>query len=542
MIVAIIPARGGSKRIPRKNIQQFCGKPLIAYSILAAQRSGLFGRIIVSTDSEEIAKIAQAWGAEVPFRRPAELSNDYASTAEVLEHAVTWLQQNGGCEAFCCIYATAPLIDEKYILKGYELMIAENADSVMSVTTFSFPVERALNLNANGQIIFQWPGNAQKRSQDLPEVFYDAGQFYWCQAHAFMAKPDIFALNPLPIILPLSISQDINTQEDWEMAELKHLRQQRKTNVHDIAPETTRIVLGTAQLGFTYGIANRSGKPNAAVANSMLCAAWAGGLRIFDTAQAYGDSEYVLGEFFDGSYGFTDARFITKLHPDVDVNCPDAIRCHIEESLRRLCIPRIWLLLLHSEEHLLQWSGILGQTLRQLRDEGLIANLGASVYGVDFALQAVRNPDFTYVAVAGGVFDRRIKRGGVAQLAEEYNKKLIIRSVFLQGLVFMDPERIPYTIPHARDAVLTLRRFCTERGIDAHAFAYQYVRESFPEALIVLGAETQEQVIENCRLDMLDGLDPGLLDAWDEAWTTDFEGLYNPSSWETTNSGNLWQF
>jgi len=536
MNVAIIPARGGSKRIPKKNIRCFCGKPIIAYSIEAARRTGLFDRIIVSTESEEVAEVALAYGAEVPFLRPELLAGDHATTSEVLVHAVEWLKQHGGCEVFCCIYPTAPLLDVEDLRKGYEQVNRLLSNAAMSVMPIVHPVHRTLQLDASGLVGYLWPENRDKRSQDLPELFQDGAQFYWCRADAFLEKADILALQPAPIRLASMRSHDIDTPEDWEIAELKYLRLQRRTEVADVAPTTSPMVLGTAQLGFTYGIANRLGKPDAATANSMLCTAWAGGIRIFDTAQAYGDSEYVLGDFFGSSFGFAEARFITKLHPDVNVNDEAEIRGHVEESLRRLSIPRIWLLLLHCEQQLDQWSGTLGRTLRRLCDEGLIGHLGASVYGVKHALAALRNPDLSFVGIPGGVLDRRMKRANIVSVAAEYNKKLLVRSVFLQGLAFMAPEQISSRIPYAREATATLRAFCAERDLDAREFAYGYVRRSFPGAFVVLGAETPTQVRENCELDTLPEIDPGVAEAWDNQWPVDYEGLYNPATWVTSRN------
>lgn len=531
MRVAIIPARGGSKRIPKKNIRNFLGKPMIAYAIAAAERSGLFDRIIVSTDSEEIAEIAQASGAEIPFRRPDSLATDHATTSEVLLHAVQWLMSHGECDEFCCIYPASPLVTPEAIRCGHEAMEKEGADGAMSVCSFEVPVQRSMRMEEGGRMAFNLPVYGSERTQDLKPVFFDAAQFYWCRARAFLEAKDLMALRPVAVVLPATQVQDIDNPVDWEIAELKFLRLQHRTRVHDVPRSSSIIVQGTAQLGFSYGIANRGGKPSAATANCMLCAAWSGGIRIYETAQAYGDSEYVLGDFFAGSFGFSDARFITKLHPDVDVNDADDIRRHIEESLRRLKIQKIWLLMLHNERHIDQWSGGLGKTLVGLQRDGLIGSLGASVYDEDFARKAIRNPDLTYVSIPGGVFDRRMKRAGIQEIAAAYNKKLFLRSVFLQGLALMEESQIPLTIPHGREATAQLRKFCSERGLDSREFAFDYVRSAFPEALIVLGAETTCQVQQNCRLACLPQIDPEFFDQWDHRWPKDFEGLYNPSLW-----------
>lgn len=218
-IVAIIPARGGSKRIPNKNIKSFAGQPIISYSIKAAQETNLFDRIIISTDSEEIAEVAECYGAEAPFIRPVKLADDFTDTAPVLIHALNWLHVNGfPTNYFCCIYATAPFISVKYLKKGLHLLMENNAATTFSVTTFPYPIFRALKID-DGHIKMFWPEHANSRSNDLPEAYHDAGQFYWGNTEKFMREKKLFSSNAVPIILPRYLAQDIDTPEDWETAE-----------------------------------------------------------------------------------------------------------------------------------------------------------------------------------------------------------------------------------------------------------------------------------------------------------------------------------
>lgn len=221
--VAIIPARGGSKRIPNKNVRPFAGVPMIAHSIRAAQQSGIFERIIVSTDSDAIVEVAKSYGAEVPFRRPDALSNDHAGTAPVLEHALAWLNEQGALPAYaCCIYATAPFVRPVDLNSGFETLQSTGASTVFSITTFAFPIFRALQLSEEGEISMFWPENRLKRSQDLPEAYHDAGQFYWLNVAKFMADPSLYNKDSRPVILPRYLVQDIDTLEDWETAEYMH--------------------------------------------------------------------------------------------------------------------------------------------------------------------------------------------------------------------------------------------------------------------------------------------------------------------------------
>lgn len=219
--VAIIPARGGSKRIPRKNIKLFAGVPMIARSILAAKECGLFRRIIVSTEDAEITEVAREYGAEVPFVRPAELATDHTNTDPVLLHALRWLEENDALPStFCCIYATAPFIQADYLRKGFQLLRDEGATTVFSVTSFPYPIFRSLKVLPNRRVEMFWPENFPKRSQDLPEAFHDAGQFYWMNTTKYLQDSRLFSSDSVPVFLPRYLVQDIDTLEDWERAEL----------------------------------------------------------------------------------------------------------------------------------------------------------------------------------------------------------------------------------------------------------------------------------------------------------------------------------
>lgn len=223
MRVAIIPARGGSKRIPRKNVREFAGRPMIAWSIDAVRRSGCFDRIVVSTDDDAVAAVAEAWGAEVPFRRPAELSDDRATTLPVVAHAVRWLRDAGSDVAVaCCVYATAPMLRPDDLARGAALVAADGVDYAFACTTFPFPVHRALRLDAAGRLEMLFPEHERTRSQDLPEVFHDAGQFYWGRAEAWLEGRPVYGPRSVPVMIPRERVQDIDTPEDWARAEVLH--------------------------------------------------------------------------------------------------------------------------------------------------------------------------------------------------------------------------------------------------------------------------------------------------------------------------------
>jgi N-acylneuraminate cytidylyltransferase len=218
--VAIIPARGGSKRIPRKNIRPFHGKPIIGWSIEAARESGCFERVIVSTDDAEIAGVAREFGAETPFVRPAELADDIAPTGVVMAHAVGWCRDAGlAVERACCLYATAPFVTAVLIRDGLARLDGADADYAVSATSFPFPIQRACRIR-DGRLEMIDPANYLVRSQDLEEAFHDAGQLYWGRADAWSEGRPIFGERTVPVLMPRHRVQDIDTPEDWRRAEL----------------------------------------------------------------------------------------------------------------------------------------------------------------------------------------------------------------------------------------------------------------------------------------------------------------------------------
>ena len=228
--VAIIPARGGSKRIPRKNIKDFYGKPLIAYSIEVALKSKLFEKVIVSTDDKEIATIAKELGATVPFLRPKELSDDFIGTQDVVDHALAYLKDGG--EEFdyvCTIYATAPLLRDIYLIEGFEKLKASDAVNAFSATSMPFPVQRTFKLNKNDRCEMFNPEHYITRSQDLEEAYQDAGQFYWKKL-SIESDEIMFGKDSIPIILPRHLVQDIDTVEDWNRVEIMYEVIERQKN------------------------------------------------------------------------------------------------------------------------------------------------------------------------------------------------------------------------------------------------------------------------------------------------------------------------
>lgn len=221
--LAIIPARGGSKRIPRKNIKDFLGKPIIAYSIEAAFESNLFDEVMVSTNDEEIAKIARQYGASIPFMRSAENADDFATLAEVLVEVLGEYKTIGNTfENICCILPTAPLINSERLNEAFSKLFNEDLESVCPIVEFSYPILRALEFSDSDKLQLIWPEHLKTRSQDLKPAYHDSGSFYCAKVDAVLNQKTLFCENGGAIILPATEVQDIDTETDWKLAELKH--------------------------------------------------------------------------------------------------------------------------------------------------------------------------------------------------------------------------------------------------------------------------------------------------------------------------------
>lgn len=220
--ICIIPARGGSKRIPRKNIKDFFGKPIIAYAIEAATNSGLFDEIMVSTDDTEIAEIARQYGANIPFMRSERNSDDFATTADVLMEVLEKYAESGvHFISACCIYPAAPLITAAKLNEAFDILKSKEAFSIVPVSAFDFPIWRSLKIE-NEKIKFIWPENALKRSQDLVPAYHDCGQFYVFQVDCFLKERKLFTERSYPLLMSGAEVQDIDNENDWQMAELKY--------------------------------------------------------------------------------------------------------------------------------------------------------------------------------------------------------------------------------------------------------------------------------------------------------------------------------
>lgn len=221
--LCIIPARGGSKRIPRKNIRDFHGKPIIAYTIEAAISSNIFDEIIVSTDDEEIGNISIKYGAKVPFYRSEKNSSDFATTVDVIKEVIEYYQTKKlSFDNICCCYPTAPFISGERLIEGFQKLKNKNINTVFPILEFSYPVLRSLNLDENNMVSMNWPEHLNSRSQDLPKAYHDAGQWYWIKSEKFIKTNKIIGQNSFGLILKELEAQDIDNETDWKLAELKY--------------------------------------------------------------------------------------------------------------------------------------------------------------------------------------------------------------------------------------------------------------------------------------------------------------------------------
>ncbi|MBT5400048.1 pseudaminic acid cytidylyltransferase [bacterium] len=233
-VVAIIPARGGSKRIPYKNIRNFHGKPIIAWSIIAAKKSGIFDDIIVSTDSQRIADVANKYGAITPFIRPDSISDDFTGTNDVIKHAAKWYIENvGDIDYICGIYPTAPFLTSSVLVDGFHRLVNSNAAFVFSAVGYSYPIQRAFLISKNDRVQMLNKENISKRSQDLEKSYHDAGQFYWGLTSSFINNLNLYSDESIPMILPAHLAHDIDDEEDWKYAEMLYAGYKQNVKINN---------------------------------------------------------------------------------------------------------------------------------------------------------------------------------------------------------------------------------------------------------------------------------------------------------------------
>jgi aryl-alcohol dehydrogenase-like predicted oxidoreductase len=301
---------------------------------------------------------------------------------------------------------------------------------------------------------------------------------------------------------------------------------------HNRVPISESFALGTVQLGIRYGIANVAGRPNATLASEIVAEAYRQGVRYFDTAQDYGESEAILGRAFTAFGIAANTRVITKLSGRV-VGTRDMslVKHSIEASLRSLKVESLWALLLHDEMQLDQLNSRLFDTLRQANADGQLQRLGVSVYAPERALQALETEAIDVIQVPANIFDHRMRRAGVFKRAHEFGKFVFVRSVYLQGLALLEPDLVPTAIPGAYEAVSAFADFCEREGVSRKRFAADHIRWMAPGFPLVIGAESIDQLIENCDTVTSDPLPDDLHIAWQELCLYERSELIDPRTW-----------
>lgn len=292
------------------------------------------------------------------------------------------------------------------------------------------------------------------------------------------------------------------------------------------------LALGTAQLGQPYGIANRAGQPDENAVHAILEQAVRLGVRYFDTAQAYGRSEEIIGGYLrrDAGAAAAQVRVVTKLLASAKLGAA-ALEASLQGAWERLGERPIWGMLLHREAMLEDWDGRLGETLRRWQDRGRIVHLGVSVHSPEGMRMAIETPGLEIIQAPASACDRRMHRAGLLARAQTEGKKLFVRSVFLQGLMLLEPEEAARRLPQAVPLLTRLHAFCVERSIDRRRFAVGYVRHCAPGALLVIGSETADQIAENCRMVIEAPDDPTLYAEWDAEYPEDDPALVDPLTW-----------
>jgi N-acylneuraminate cytidylyltransferase len=480
--IAIIPARGGSKRIPRKNIKEFHGKPIIAYSIETAIKTGLFDEVMVSTDDVEIAEIAKSYGATVPFLRNTELSNDIATTASVLINVLDEYKKLGSTYDYvCCIYPCAPFLTKERLIKSMVLLEESNTDSVIPVVKYSYPPQRGLVIQ-NDEAFMMQPENYDVRSQDLESIYHDAGQFYCIKVKSLYSQKKLFCKKSLPVILSKSDVQDIDTYEDWREAEIKYqILKEKDANI-------LKYILGTVQFGLKYGINNETEMPTQEQVFSMLSYAYDCNIKCLDTASGYGVSEEIIGKFTKE----TGKRFDICTKYSGKGN----LLLELENSLSKLNIERVYLYYLHKYDDCKN-EAILSE-LRECKKKGVIEKIGISIYTPDELRFIIENMSdvIDVVQIPFSIFDctRWIN---ITKLAQESGIEVFCRSIFLQGVLFMKQNDDFIVTYNASRHIEYVQELCKKYNTTIENLAFSFCKCFSQLTGILFGCDTVEQLKNN---------------------------------------------
>lgn len=433
-VLAILPARGGSKRIPNKNIREFCNQPMISWPISVLKASDHVQDIIVSTESIHIKEIAEKCGATVPFLRPQELADDQTGTKAVIKHATEWYIENVTTpDLVLTIYPTAVFITEEDIEKAIALIEETNSTSIMACKEYNYPIQRAVFINDHNKIEMFQPEYILTRTQDCKPAYHDAAQLYLSRVEQILSDSAEFDINSSMLVIPKHRAVDIDTPDDFEFAERLFQMKLSSTKMN-------RLAIGTVQFGMPYGVANSHGQVPFDTASRIVAIAEQHGINTYDTSISYGDSEECLGKI-----GMQNKYVITKLPqiPKGISDIPDWIINQVKSSLQRLKINKAYGLLLHDSSQIDELGDIFNKTFMNLKSEGLVEKIGLSAYTPQEIAKAATLIDLDIVQVPFNIFDRRLLTSGWLNRLHNSGIEIHARSIFLQGLLLLERDDIP---------------------------------------------------------------------------------------------------
>ena len=517
-VLAIIPARGGSKRIPKKNIKEFCGKPMIAWPIQTLQACGLVDDILVSTDSPEIQEVVISLDVQAPFLRPEELSDDNTGTGPVIKHAVEWYVKNIGTpDLILTVYPSAVFITPRDLEEALKLLLDSQSESLIACGAYDYPIQRALYLNKDKRIEMFSPEHINTRTQDCEDAYHDAGQLYLSTLKAVLDGLGEFSNDSTMFILPRHKVIDIDTPEDYEFAERLFLLEQQKK-------QANRIAIGTVQFGLDYGVANRHGQVGLTEAKKILKMADEKGIDTLDTSISYGVSEQSLGEVGVGKY-----KVVTKLPPippsikDVNAWAYD----QMQSSLTRLNLKTAYGLLVHDTSQLFGVNGAkLAQAMVSLKNQGLVHKIGVSAYGPDEVASVFQKFQIDIIQVPFNIFDRRMLTSGWLQRLNDAGIEIHARSIFLQGLLLLPLNQIPKKFSQWSPLISFWHEWLSENKTSALETCMHYPL-SLPQIdRVIVGVDNNQQLSQ-----IIEAFNPRNRPFIFPDISCEDELLLNPSNW-----------
>jgi len=516
--IAIIPARGGSKRIPKKNIKDFLGKPIILYAIEAAISSNIFDVVMVSTDDMEIAKLALKAGAEVPFMRSPNNSNDFSTTGEVLEEVINkYASLNLHFDFACCIYPTAPFVTADLLKKGFDLLNKYNYDSVFPVTPYSYPIQRSLFMDKNQKISMVWNEYMNSRSQDLEKRYHDTGLFYWFKPYLFINEKVLFTENSGCIELSEIECQDIDNTEDWLIAEIKYNFLKSESTQRSLS----KLILGTAQIGMLYGVNNTSGLLSLEDSLEILNYAKLNGIKELDTANAYGESERVIGIYNRCTTPFIINTKVLKANFNNLYN-------HVVALLDKMDVKFIDTLYIHKLNDFIENKDVL-KNLMELKKTGICRKIGLTVYSNEEILLSGDIEEVDVIQCPFNLLDNENIRGESLKYLKQKGKEVHVRSIFLQGLFFVNTRNISTNIINLKPYLIQINEISKKYNCSISNLAFHYVLSKPYIDKVIFGVDNIEQLKFNFK-DLNQPIDIKIFDLIDSIKVKE-TNLLNPGNW-----------